>query len=143
MTYTCALLKVAPATYADIKRRVMAVNQHGDYDHMFHGTDEGQGIDLTHIMVIAEKPIQRPGQNHHDLKAWPEFFNALADGSKPFEVRRDDRGYQPGDTLTIRHYDPKSGLTPGVEPLHFTVTYVLREFPGLASGYVALGIEPA
>lgn len=56
MTYTCALLEVAPATYRDIKARIGKVNQHGDYDHMFHGTDKGQGIDLTHIMVIAEPP---------------------------------------------------------------------------------------
>lgn len=56
MTYTCAILMVAPATFADIKGRIRKINQHGDYDQMFHGTDQGQGIDLTHIMVVAEKP---------------------------------------------------------------------------------------
>jgi len=43
----------------------------------------------------------------HELKVWPAYFERLLDGSKTFEVRRDDRGYQPGDRLILCEYDPK------------------------------------
>ena len=28
----------------------------------------------------------------HILKTWPNYFDAVKRGEKPFEVRRDDRG---------------------------------------------------
>jgi uncharacterized protein DUF3850 len=43
---------------------------------------------------------------YHDIKCWPEAFVALADGTKTFEWRRDDRGYRVGDLLMIREWDP-------------------------------------
>jgi Domain of unknown function (DUF3850) len=42
----------------------------------------------------------------HELKVWPAYFKRLADGSKTFEIRRNDRGFQQGDTLRLREYDP-------------------------------------
>jgi hypothetical protein len=42
---------------------------------------------------------------HHELKCWPQFFDAIQSGDKNFEVRWDDRGYQAGDTVTIREFD--------------------------------------
>lgn len=42
----------------------------------------------------------------HELKTHPAYFERLFDGSKTFELRRDDRGYQPGDVLILREYDP-------------------------------------
>lgn len=46
----------------------------------------------------------------HDLKAWPEFFDAVDRGDKPFEVRRNDRGFQRGGVLVLRKYSPSAGL---------------------------------
>lgn len=42
----------------------------------------------------------------HELKVWPDYFARLADGSKTFEVRKDDRGFQAGDELLLREWDP-------------------------------------
>lgn len=45
----------------------------------------------------------------HDLKTWPEFFQATLNGLKKFELRRDDRpeGYQVGDELLLKEWDPE------------------------------------
>lgn len=43
----------------------------------------------------------------HELKVWPEYYERLADGTKTFEVRKDDRGYQTGDTLILKEWAPR------------------------------------
>lgn len=75
----------------------------------------------------------------HELRCWPEYFQSVRDGSKPFELRRDDRGYAVGHTLLLREYDP---MTPGYtgEALRVRVTYCLRGGEWLAPGYVCMGI---
>lgn len=42
----------------------------------------------------------------HDLKCSPEPFAALITGAKTHEFRRDDRGFQVGDVLRLREWDP-------------------------------------
>lgn len=41
----------------------------------------------------------------HELKIQPNFFQAIADGKKTFEIRLDDRGYQEGDEVMLREMD--------------------------------------
>lgn len=41
----------------------------------------------------------------HELKTWPQYFCRVADGSKTFEVRENDRGFQPGDTVVLKEWD--------------------------------------
>lgn len=38
----------------------------------------------------------------HKLKTDPEVFRATINGSKTYELRKDDRGFAVGDTLTLR-----------------------------------------
>jgi len=75
----------------------------------------------------------------HELKTWPRFFHAMADGSKTFEVRKDDRGFVVGDVLNLREWLPEPGMCTG-ESLLVTVTYILRGF-GIDDGFVVLGIK--
>lgn len=44
----------------------------------------------------------------HELKVWPEYFDALASGEKSFEFRKDDREprFAVGDVLRLREYHP-------------------------------------
>ena len=42
----------------------------------------------------------------HDLKCWPEFFEAILNGTKNFDLRINDRGFQVGDRLLLHEYDP-------------------------------------
>ncbi len=85
----------------------------------------------------------------HRLKTLPPFFDAVVRGDKTFEVRKDDRSFQAGDTLVLEHFDPeKEGVpfaAPPVnkpDPIHLRCTYVLRggQF-GIEPGYVVLGIS--
>ena len=91
----------------------------------------------------------------HDLKCWPPYFAAVLDGSKTFEVRRNDRGFAVGDTLLLQEWEPRDPeMLPGNRspstPLGYytgrevraEVRYVLDDSDmGLAPGFVALGIS--
>jgi hypothetical protein len=93
----------------------------------------------------AETDVEEGRRQKHDLKCWPDYFHAVARGDKPFDVRRDDRGYQKGDVLNLREYDPK-GLTEGSRysgnAEQVLVTYVLTggQF-GIEPGYVVMGLQ--
>lgn len=41
----------------------------------------------------------------HELKIDPQYFEAIADGRKTFEIRKNDRNYKVGDRLVLREYD--------------------------------------
>lgn len=40
----------------------------------------------------------------HNLKIAPEYFEAVKRGSKKFEVRFDDRGYEEGDFVVLHEF---------------------------------------
>lgn len=42
----------------------------------------------------------------HFVKCWPQFFERVLDGSKTFEYRSNDRGYQKGDVVVLQEWDP-------------------------------------
>lgn len=77
----------------------------------------------------------------HDLKCWPKFYDAILNGTKTFELRADDRSppFEVGDELVLREYEPPAYTGRAARAV---VTYVLRGFPGLASGFCILGIGP-
>ena len=41
-----------------------------------------------------------------EKKVWPEYFQAIADGKKTFELRLNDFEIQEGDTLLLKEWDP-------------------------------------
>ena len=79
----------------------------------------------------------------HQLKCWPKFFGSLMDGSKGFELRKNDRDFHVGDHLVLSEWDPSLMLYSGKE-VRKVILYVLRAeeslFPGLAPGYAILGL---
>ncbi|MBS1771190.1 MAG: DUF3850 domain-containing protein [Acidobacteria bacterium] len=42
---------------------------------------------------------------NHDLKIERPYFQAIRDGRKTFEIRYNDRGFNAGDTVTLKEYD--------------------------------------
>lgn len=78
----------------------------------------------------------------HELKCWQSYFHAVFDGTKNFEIRRDDRGFRVGDTLWLRETTYGSGEYTGREARR-RITYILRheEDLGLAEGFALLSLE--
>ena len=70
----------------------------------------------------------------HELKTWPEPFEAIRSGRKLFELRADDRGFAVGDVLKLYEWDPSpagEGFAKTVKGytgrgLRAEVTYVLH-----------------
>ena len=78
----------------------------------------------------------------HDLKIWPEHYQAILDGRKRFEIRSiEDRSFDEGEFLRLREWEPTD--PPYYTGRHMTaqVTLVHAGF-GTAQGYVVMGIEP-
>lgn len=101
----------------------------------------------------------------HELKTWPEFYRAVQENKKTFELRYDDRNYQVGDELILREFEPchsckgkgevarygperpqqcsecwgSGGRYTGLSMI-YSVTYVLKDHPGIRSGYVIMGL---
>lgn len=63
--------------------------------------------------------------SEHELKTWPDYFDLVRLGIKTFELRIDDRGFQPYDTLILKEYCPISRTYSG-KTVRVRVKYVLR-----------------
>lgn len=53
----------------------------------------------------------------HHLKTKPEYFQAVIDGRKPFEIRNNDRNFKQGDKVILEEYLGKE-LIPQCENIH-------------------------
>ena len=75
----------------------------------------------------------------HKLKIEQHYLDALLDGSKTFEIRLKDRGYQKGDTLEFHDPFCIPSLVADCRNYHFKVTYVHSGL-GLAPNYVVMSV---
>jgi len=71
-------------------------------------------------------------------KIMPEYFQAVVDGLKTFEIRKDEDGVQAGDRLQLMEYDGERWTG---RVCLCDVKYVLRDCPqfGLMPGYCIIG----
>lgn len=81
----------------------------------------------------------------HYLKVWPTYYERLADGTKTFEIRKDDRGYQAGDALVLQEWDPRQGPIGGYtgREIRRTVGFIFKQGFGCDLGeYVVMSLLP-
>lgn len=82
----------------------------------------------------------------HDLKVWPEYYEAIEADLKPFEIRKNDRDYQVGDVLRLREYSPGPDEYTGRETRRRVVYMLDGDHPmgfafGLRAGFVAMALQ--
>lgn len=77
----------------------------------------------------------------HALKTLPEYFEAVRQNEKTFELRKNDRDFKVGDYLALNEWDGEkyTGRSQLVK-----VRYILdpNEVMTCAGGYVIMGIAP-
>jgi len=85
----------------------------------------------------------------HELKSWPECFEALNSGTRTFDLRKNDRNYQVGDILVLKEFEPDNSTFSGrwcrrkiVHMLKGAGDGCIESLKGLAVNYVILGLEP-
>ncbi len=77
----------------------------------------------------------------HELKTWPQYFDAIVRGIKTLEVRKFDRNFAAGDRLRLREWDPTTGHYTGNEELR-DVSYLMSGGPWMKDGMCAMAIKP-
>ena len=122
---------------------------------------------MTDANVNAETSSVGSGElvsrKSHEIKCWPEYFEKIADGTKTFECREDNRTYGVGDELNIREWEPlrqdphcevhhyhmgdghctcyEKGSYTGKQVVRY-VTYIMKVGRlGLREGYVCMALS--
>lgn len=77
----------------------------------------------------------------HELKIMPQYFRAVLERRKTFEVRKNDRPFTVGDGVCLREFDPLSenGYTGRV--WHGKIIYILNDPLYCKKGYIIFSIE--
>ena len=76
----------------------------------------------------------------HALKTEPQFFEAVIDGSKTFEVRKNDRDFRVGDYLALNELDDTHEGYTGRSVLLY-VCYILADEKYCKPEYVIIGFK--
>lgn len=82
----------------------------------------------------------------HGLKIQEQYADAIMNGTKTFEVRKNDRGYKVGDKIVF-DVVTNEGYAVGAAARHplngatYRIDYILDGFEGLAQKYVAMAIS--
>lgn len=76
----------------------------------------------------------------HALKTVPPYFKDIVDGTKTFEIRKNDRLFKVGDKLLLQEYLPKEDKYSGQE-WEGIITYILDNPDYCKKGFITMGIK--
>lgn len=77
----------------------------------------------------------------HKLKILSRYYVAILQGKKTFEVRKDDRPFNEGDTLLLQECVTPNGCGYTGREMTVDVTYILRDSEYVKDGYCIMGIK--
>lgn len=76
----------------------------------------------------------------HDLKILPPFFVAVSRGEKLFELRKNDRDFQPGEVVFLREWSKKTDQFTGrIITAEIGFVYKGNDY-GLKEGYCVFSL---
>src|SRR5688572_5057646 len=78
----------------------------------------------------------------HALKTVPWAFQAILDGLKTFEIRKNDRDFQVDDVLELKEYSEDGQCYTGRKTFVKVIWIMSGGFYGLASDHVCMSIVP-
>lgn len=96
--------------------------------------------------AISENDINRLYRkfNHrkkmHILKTVDPHFTQVWRGKKNFEVRKDDRGFEIEDDLTLCEYNPQTQMYNRQVICTISAKLTHQDHPGIQEGYCVLGL---
>lgn len=82
----------------------------------------------------------------HRLKVFIKYADAIMNGTKTFEIRKNDRNFKVGDKIVFDVVS-NEGISIGAAARHplngqtYRIDYILDDFEGLAQKYVAFAIS--
>ena len=93
-------------------------------------------------MLNDFRPVRGFRMIHH-LKTWPVFFNMVTKGTKLFEIRLDDRGFEIWDLLHLMEYSEREKAYTG-RTLHAEITSKISISHLVADNlpFCVMGIRP-
>lgn len=114
----------------------------GQLVHSSNGDYEKCGHQFEPAEPVAVPPAPPDKSAIHSLKTWPEYFQAVEDGRKRFELRVNDRDFQAGDWLWLQEWNPETRAYSGRESW-MRVTYIAQGVFGLPDNVCVMSIERA
>ena len=94
---------------------------------------------VTRLREVLGSPRAR---RTHELKTWPGQYQAIVEGRKTHEVRRDDRDFRVGDRLWLQEFHPETRHLSGRGCL-VEVTYITRpeDHSGVTPGHCVMTVR--
>ena len=87
--------------------------------------------------------IDDPHPDIHHLKISSKYFDAVKDGRKTFEIRKNDRNYRNGNVLILRECDDGE-YTGRIVVVYVAYVLTHEDFPdGIQPGYCIMSIKRA
>ena len=107
---------------------------HLTYQARFDLSKNGR-LAIEQTFTRGERPLA-----HHELKTWPDPFDAVWKWTKRAEFRRNDRNFRVEDAVTLREWVPETGEYTGREI--YTCVLDVRSGPafGIPEGYAMLSL---
>ncbi|ENZ5568136.1 ASCH/PUA domain-containing protein [Enterococcus hirae] len=117
-------------TFDDYRKRMSdPINKMSDEDYW-----------ETIIVLIEQTQLTTKNEKKksmtHELKILPVYFEAVVNGRKQFEIRKNDRDFQVGDQLILKEWN-KDGFTG--RACQSEITYITDYMQ--KNGYVVLSIR--